>query len=111
MPTSAWAWSDPCPRRRGHGTQNVRLRSGQDTNQERSPMQIVCTSCQAKIKVPDSAAGKKGKCPKCGTVLTLPLSAPTEGGAEGMKAADTGMMAAAPPPVVELPQAAPGYSS
>jgi predicted Zn finger-like uncharacterized protein len=74
-------------------------------------MQIVCTNCQGQIKVPDSAAGKKGKCPKCGTVQTIPLSSATESGIEGMKAADTGMMSAGPPPMVELPEARVGYSA
>ncbi len=39
-------------------------------------MQITCSNCQSKIKVPDSAAGKKGKCPKCGTVIAIPAQAP-----------------------------------
>jgi predicted Zn finger-like uncharacterized protein len=39
-------------------------------------MQITCSSCQAKIRVPDSAAGKKGKCPKCGTAITIPAAEP-----------------------------------
>jgi predicted Zn finger-like uncharacterized protein len=35
-------------------------------------MLVTCTNCQSKIKVPDAAAGKKGKCPKCGTIITIP---------------------------------------
>jgi predicted Zn finger-like uncharacterized protein len=35
-------------------------------------MQINCSNCQSKIRVPDSAAGKKGKCPKCGTIIAIP---------------------------------------
>jgi predicted Zn finger-like uncharacterized protein len=35
-------------------------------------MLIQCTNCQGKIRVPDSSVGKKGKCPKCGTVLVIP---------------------------------------
>ena len=38
-------------------------------------MLIQCTNCASKIRVPDSAAGKKGKCPKCGTVLVIPAAA------------------------------------
>jgi hypothetical protein len=37
-------------------------------------MLIACSSCQAKIKVPDNAAGKKGKCPKCGAVMLIPAA-------------------------------------
>jgi predicted Zn finger-like uncharacterized protein len=36
-------------------------------------MLITCSNCQSKIRVPDSAAGKKGKCPKCGAVIAIPL--------------------------------------
>lgn len=36
-------------------------------------MQVVCSGCNAKIKVPDKAAGKKIKCPRCATVLTVPM--------------------------------------
>jgi len=61
-------------------------------------MQIACTNCQAKIKVPDSAAGKKGKCPKCGTMLIIPVAPP----AEEMKAPQTGMMAEPPPARVDI---------
>src|SRR5690242_6047025 len=39
-------------------------------------MLITCSNCQSKIRVPDSAAGKKGKCPKCGTVIAIPLEEP-----------------------------------
>jgi predicted Zn finger-like uncharacterized protein len=37
-------------------------------------MMITCSNCQAKIRVPDAAAGKKGKCPKCQTVITIPAA-------------------------------------
>ena len=35
-------------------------------------MLIDCTSCGSKIRVPDGMAGKKGKCPKCALVFTIP---------------------------------------
>ncbi len=35
-------------------------------------MLITCSSCQSKIRVPEAAAGKKGKCPKCGTIIVIP---------------------------------------
>lgn len=34
-------------------------------------MIISCHQCSKKLKVPDSAAGKKVKCPSCGTVLAI----------------------------------------
>ncbi len=41
-------------------------------------MLVVCSNCEAKIRVPEGAAGKKGKCPKCGTIITItpPADAP-----------------------------------
>jgi serine/threonine protein kinase len=39
-------------------------------------MLIVCSNCQSKSRVPDSAAGKKGKCPKCGAIVAIPLAEP-----------------------------------
>lgn len=39
-------------------------------------MLITCSNCESKIRVPDSAAGKKGKCPKCGTVIAIPATEP-----------------------------------
>jgi hypothetical protein len=37
-----------------------------------------CPQCGKKIKAPDSAAGKKGKCPACQAVFQVPDAAPTE---------------------------------
>lgn len=31
-----------------------------------------CPSCDAKLKAPDDAVGKKTKCPKCGAAVTVP---------------------------------------
>ena len=36
------------------------------------PIAVVCPSCAAKMRAPDSAAGRKTKCPKCGTALVVP---------------------------------------
>ncbi len=40
------------------------------------PLQVTCSSCNAKLKAPDTAAGKKTKCPKCQAVISVPLDAP-----------------------------------
>jgi phage FluMu protein Com len=37
-------------------------------------MQITCASCGKKLKVPDTAAGKKVKCPGCEAVIRIPAS-------------------------------------
>ena len=39
-------------------------------------IQFNCPYCTATIRVPDSAAGKQGSCPKCGTKLIVPKIAP-----------------------------------
>ena len=31
-----------------------------------------CPSCQQMVRVADAAAGKKGKCPRCGTIVQIP---------------------------------------
>lgn len=36
------------------------------------PIQVICTGCQAKLKAPDTAAGKKTRCPKCQTIVSVP---------------------------------------
>jgi hypothetical protein len=36
---------------------------------------IKCSGCLANLKVPDKAAGKNGKCPKCGILLKVPIPA------------------------------------
>ncbi|HEY2250292.1 MAG TPA: hypothetical protein VGH74_04490, partial [Planctomycetaceae bacterium] len=41
------------------------------------PISVVCPGCKARFNVSDKFAGKKGPCPKCKTVLTVPL-APVE---------------------------------
>lgn len=46
---------------------------------------ISCTDCGSKMRVPDTAAGKRVKCPKCATVVQVP---------KAEESADT----AAPPP-------------
>ena len=32
-------------------------------------MLIVCGKCQTTIRVPEEAAGRQGRCPKCGFVI------------------------------------------
>lgn len=58
-------------------------------------MLITCSNCQSKIRVPDSAAGKKGKCPKCATVITIPA------------AEEAPLEATLPEPVAEEPAGSP----
>jgi phage FluMu protein Com len=36
-------------------------------------IEITCTGCGKVLLVPDAAAGKKGKCPHCGTILQVPV--------------------------------------
>jgi hypothetical protein len=35
---------------------------------------VFCPKCGKKLKAPDTAAGKKARCPQCQTVLTLPAA-------------------------------------
>jgi DNA-directed RNA polymerase subunit RPC12/RpoP len=36
------------------------------------PLRVVCSGCSRKLKAPDQAAGKKVKCPQCGTPVFIP---------------------------------------
>lgn len=36
------------------------------------PITFKCSNCDQTLKVPESKAGNKGKCPKCGTILRIP---------------------------------------
>jgi phage FluMu protein Com len=36
------------------------------------PIAFRCSSCAQVLKVPDTLAGSKGKCPKCGAILAIP---------------------------------------
>jgi hypothetical protein len=38
------------------------------------PILITCANCSTRMKAPDSAAGKKVKCPKCATLVIVPFS-------------------------------------
>jgi predicted RNA-binding Zn-ribbon protein involved in translation (DUF1610 family) len=39
------------------------------------PLTVACTSCGAKLRAPDNAAGRAFKCPKCGTRVTVDSAA------------------------------------
>lgn len=36
------------------------------------PISITCPSCGKKLSAPESAAGKRAKCPKCATIVMVP---------------------------------------
>src|SRR5688572_18954450 len=40
------------------------------------PIPVICPGCKAAFQVSDKFAGKKGPCPKCKTVITIPDVAP-----------------------------------
>lgn len=46
------------------------------------PIEVTCDGCGARFKAPDTAAGKKGKCKKCGAVITIPVPEPVGAPAE-----------------------------
>jgi predicted Zn finger-like uncharacterized protein len=75
-------------------------------------MQFACTNCHAKIKVPDNAAGKKGKCPKCGTDFTVPSASnpapPTMAAPPGLSPLTIDAPPSSPP--TNLASAPPSYA-
>ena len=36
------------------------------------PISFVCLSCAAKLCAPDKGAGRRNRCPKCGTAVVIP---------------------------------------
>jgi hypothetical protein len=42
------------------------------------PIAVVCAKCSAKLNAPDSAAGKRVKCPKCQNAMLVPEALPAE---------------------------------
>lgn len=40
-------------------------------------IQFQCPSCSRKLQVPEGAAGKKAKCPACGSIILIPPPLPT----------------------------------
>jgi hypothetical protein len=40
------------------------------------PIPVICPGCKAQFQVSDKFAGKKGPCPKCKTVITIPEATP-----------------------------------
>lgn len=36
------------------------------------PIEVTCTSCSRRLRVPDKAAGKRIKCPKCASAISVP---------------------------------------
>jgi hypothetical protein len=48
------------------------------------PIDVTCDACGARFTAPDAAAGKKGKCKKCGVTITVPALQPTAADADDM---------------------------
>lgn len=42
------------------------------------PIEVVCSSCNRRLRVPDKAAGKRIKCPQCQAVVSVPAVGPSE---------------------------------
>jgi len=59
------------------------------------PINMSCPSCAKNLSAPDTAAGKKAKCPACGTTMVIP----------------TGVFDAEEIGITSLPPTAPGYDS
>ncbi len=64
-------------------------------------IQFNCPYCTAMIRVPDSAAGKQGACPKCATKLIVPKVGPAA--AQKPKPPDYSPPPDGPPPALDLP--------
>lgn len=54
------------------------------------PIELLCPGCSQQLRVPDTAAGKNAKCPKCSTILSVPAAGNGAGGAPTSGAPATG---------------------
>lgn len=75
-------------------------------------IQVRCDDCGARFKAPDAAAGKKGKCTKCGSAIVVPAPPAVEAAAEDdlydiADAAPTTTTATASAPAPQVAPAAP----
>ena len=52
------------------------------------PIQFDCENCHKRLKVPDSAAGKRGRCNECGHLNAIPAVASAEAAADLQPATD-----------------------
>ena len=59
-------------RKAGTGTSGAGAQTAGQAAKRGSAIEFPCPQCQKLVRTPASAAGKKGKCPKCGAVLKIP---------------------------------------
>lgn len=73
------------------------------------PIKVTCPKCQGVLHAPDDAGGKRGKCPTCGTVLSIPAASESAESAPDRPFADApfnpGRPAPAGPPAQAQTQA------
>ncbi|UUO05248.1 AAA family ATPase [Blastopirellula sp. J2-11] len=67
-------------------------------------IEFACSACQKSLRVPRSAAGKKAKCPDCGSVQVIPDDNSANGAAEEPKfpAPAASHVSASPPPPTQV---------
>jgi hypothetical protein len=71
---------------------------------------VTCDACGARFKAPDAAAGKKGKCSKCGARVVVPAPAAAPAPEQAMDD-DLYDVAGTPPPALpSRPPPAPAYN-
>jgi hypothetical protein len=63
----------------------------------RMPIQVTCPGCKAQFNVSEKFAGKKGPCPKCKAVITIPAAEPAPAAAASSAGSATAKSGAAPP--------------
>lgn len=71
------------------------------------PIEFRCPSCTQQLRVPDTAAGKGAKCPKCQSIVTVPAASEQPGGASSLPS--FGNAPASPPPFNPPPLTPPPF--
>lgn len=69
------------------------------------PIRFECSSCQARIKMPDRTQGRKAKCPRCGFIQRVPDSRPTAASPtkDDVDESPSATSVAPPPEAIEQP--------
>jgi hypothetical protein len=71
------------------------------------PIEFRCPGCSKLLRTPDESAGKKARCPDCGTIADVPVSTPLPGGVAPAPPELTSPFAAPSSPFTTAPTSVP----
>jgi hypothetical protein len=75
-----------------------------------STIDFHCPECKKRIRTPLSAAGKKGRCPKCGAIMRIPAARAARSSAQAKETPGLTPQAGSTPGLTPLPEQTPGLT-